>query len=65
MPNMCAIIFHFRAGTSIAVSSTLFAFVLIGRAAFVFPLANISNCLKARESTKIDFPRQVKIVACL
>ncbi|KAH7543122.1 hypothetical protein FEM48_Zijuj02G0149700 [Ziziphus jujuba var. spinosa] len=46
------------AGTSIAVSSTLFALVLIGRAAFVFPLANIRNCLQTSDSTKIDFPRQ-------
>ncbi|XP_027367255.1 sodium/hydrogen exchanger 1-like isoform X1 [Abrus precatorius] len=45
-------------GTSVAVSSTLFALVLIGRAAFVFPIANITNCIKARESTKIEFRSQ-------
>ncbi|KAL2325468.1 hypothetical protein Fmac_024526 [Flemingia macrophylla] len=46
-------------GTSVAVSSTLFALVLIGRAAFVFPIANITNCIKKRESTKIEFRSQV------
>nr|KYP74393.1 Sodium/hydrogen exchanger 1 [Cajanus cajan] len=46
------------AGTSVAVSSTLFALVLIGRAAFVFPIANITNCIKRRESSKIEFRSQ-------
>lgn len=46
------------AGTSIAVSSTLFAFVLIGRAAFVFPIANLINCFTKRESTKVEFKQQ-------
>jgi len=46
-------------GTSVAVSSTLIALVLIGRAAFVFPIANIANCTKTRESTKIEFRSQV------
>ncbi|KAK4596024.1 hypothetical protein RGQ29_014202 [Quercus rubra] len=41
-------------GTSIAVSSTLFALVLVGRAAFVFPIANITNYIKKRLSTKIE-----------
>ncbi|KAJ1387465.1 Cation/H+ exchanger [Sesbania bispinosa] len=45
-------------GTSVAVSSTLIALVLIGRAAFVFPIANIKNCIKTRESTKIEFRSQ-------
>ncbi|XP_062003062.1 sodium/hydrogen exchanger 1-like isoform X2 [Rosa rugosa] len=45
-------------GTSIGVSSILFALVLIGRAAFIFPIANISNCCKKRESTKIKFRQQ-------
>ncbi|KAL2325469.1 hypothetical protein Fmac_024527 [Flemingia macrophylla] len=49
------------AGTSVAVSSTLFALVLIGRAAFVFPIANIKNCMKTRESTKIEFRSQFSI----
>ncbi|XP_057512470.1 sodium/hydrogen exchanger 1-like [Actinidia eriantha] len=46
------------AGTFIAVSSTLFALVLVGRAAFVYPLANISNCLKRRDSDKIILKQQ-------
>lgn len=46
------------AGTSIAVSSSLFALVLIGRAAFVFPLANIKNCIQNRNSPKIEFRQQ-------
>ncbi|KAG2695466.1 hypothetical protein I3760_07G013700 [Carya illinoinensis] len=46
------------AGTSIAVSSTLFALVLIGRAAFVFPISNITNCVKKRNNTKIEFRQQ-------
>lgn len=46
-------------GTSVAVSSTLISLVLIGRAAFVFPIANIANCFKTRESTKIEFRSQV------
>ncbi|PNY08277.1 Na+/H+ exchanger 1 [Trifolium pratense] len=45
-------------GTSVAVSSTLIALVLIGRAAFVFPIANLANCTKTRESTKIEFRSQ-------
>lgn len=49
----------FSAGTSIAVSSTLFALVLIGRAAFVFPISNITNCVKKRNNTKIEFRQQV------
>ncbi|XP_044470105.1 sodium/hydrogen exchanger 1-like isoform X1 [Mangifera indica] len=46
------------AGTSIAVSATLFGLVLIGRAAFVFPLANIMNCVTKRSSAKIEFRQQ-------
>ncbi|KAK3031598.1 hypothetical protein RJ639_035604 [Escallonia herrerae] len=46
------------AGTSLAVSSTLFALVLIGRAAFVYPLANISNCIKRRDGDKIELRKQ-------
>ncbi|KAM7511810.1 hypothetical protein LguiB_010685 [Lonicera macranthoides] len=47
------------AGTSIAVSAILFGLVLIGRAAFVYPLATLSNCLKRRDSDKIVFCKQV------
>ncbi|KAK9919741.1 hypothetical protein M0R45_028321 [Rubus argutus] len=45
-------------GTSVGVSSMLFALVLIGRAAFIFPIANISNCFKKRENKKIEFRSQ-------
>ncbi|KAF8401609.1 hypothetical protein HHK36_012555 [Tetracentron sinense] len=46
------------AGTSIAVSSTLFALVLVGRAAFIFPLANIANWFGKRNNTKIELRQQ-------
>ncbi|KAI9187420.1 hypothetical protein LWI28_027944 [Acer negundo] len=49
---------HASAGTSIAVSSTLFGLVLLGRAAFVFPLANIKNLVGKRDGTKIKFRQQ-------
>ncbi|RDX61394.1 Sodium/hydrogen exchanger 2, partial [Mucuna pruriens] len=45
-------------GALVAISSMLFALVLIGRAAFVFPIANIKNCIKTKESTKIEFRSQ-------
>jgi len=44
------------------VSSTLFALVLIGRAAFVFPIAYIKNRINTRENTRIEFRSQVIIV---
>ncbi|XVF31286.1 hypothetical protein REPUB_Repub16aG0132800 [Reevesia pubescens] len=46
------------AGTSVAVSSTLLALVLVGRAAFVYPLANFINCIRRRDSSKIEFRQQ-------
>ncbi|XP_077240630.1 sodium/hydrogen exchanger 1-like isoform X1 [Tasmannia lanceolata] len=46
------------AGTSIAASGGLLILVLIGRAAFVFPLASISICCKSRFSTAIDLRQQ-------
>lgn len=49
----------FSPGTSVAVSSALFALVLVGRAAFVFPISNLTNCMKKRDSTKIEFKQQV------
>ncbi|KAE8675363.1 Sodium/hydrogen exchanger 2 [Hibiscus syriacus] len=46
------------AGTFVAVSSTLFALVLVGRAAFVYPLANFINCTKKQGSSNIEFRQQ-------
>uniref|UniRef100_A0A5B6YU39 Putative sodium/hydrogen exchanger 1 n=1 Tax=Davidia involucrata TaxID=16924 RepID=A0A5B6YU39_DAVIN len=46
------------AGTSVAVSATLFTMVLVGRAAFIYPLANISNWLKSRDGVKIELRQQ-------
>ncbi|WVY96105.1 hypothetical protein V8G54_028256 [Vigna mungo] len=46
------------AGISVAVSSTLFALVLIGRAAFVFPIAYIKNRINTRENTRLEFRSQ-------
>ena len=37
------------------------ALVLIGRAAFVFPLANVLNWLKKRDDQKIEFRKQVHL----
>ncbi|KAI9099115.1 hypothetical protein K1719_024882 [Acacia pycnantha] len=48
-------------GTSIAISSTFLALVLVGRAIFVFPISNIKNCIKTRESSKIEFQSQFVI----
>ncbi|XP_058077853.1 sodium/hydrogen exchanger 1-like isoform X2 [Magnolia sinica] len=45
-------------GTSAAVSATLLTLVLIGRAAFVYPLAIIANCFKTRVSTIVDLRQQ-------
>nr|ADD70241.1 Na/H antiporter [Bruguiera gymnorhiza] len=48
-------------GTSIAVSSVLLALVLIGRAAFVFPLSFISNLSKKSTNEKIGIKQQIII----
>nr|APZ74288.1 sodium-hydrogen antiporter [Rhizophora apiculata] len=48
-------------GTSIAVSSVLLALVLIGRAAFVFPLSFVSNLSKKSANEKIGFKQQIII----
>ncbi|KAK8633701.1 hypothetical protein V6N13_014540 [Hibiscus sabdariffa] len=46
------------AGTFVAVSTTLFALVLVGRAAFVYPLANFNTCIRKRGSSNIEFRQQ-------
>ncbi|KAL9235070.1 hypothetical protein vseg_009866 [Gypsophila vaccaria] len=46
------------AGTFFAVSSAMLALVLVGRAAFVFPLASIYSYMKKREEHKIEFRKQ-------
>ncbi|KAK9161455.1 hypothetical protein Syun_007796 [Stephania yunnanensis] len=48
-------------GESIAVSSILLGLVLIGRAAFVFPLSFLSNLAKRNPSEKIEFKQQITI----
>ncbi|KAI9195746.1 hypothetical protein LWI28_017698 [Acer negundo] len=48
-------------GKSIGVSAILLGLVLVGRAAFVFPLSFISNLTKKSHSEKIDFKQQVTI----
>ncbi|KAJ8760735.1 hypothetical protein K2173_017843 [Erythroxylum novogranatense] len=47
--------------TSGAVSSILLALVLLGRAAFVFPLSFISNLSKKTSTDKIDIKQQIVI----
>lgn len=48
-------------GTSVAVSSVLLALVLVGRAAFVFPLSLLSNLAKKNPTERISFRQQVII----
>ncbi|KAJ7978050.1 Sodium/hydrogen exchanger [Quillaja saponaria] len=48
-------------GTSVAVSSVLLALVLVGRAAFVFPLSFLSNLTKKSPDLKISIRQQVII----
>ncbi|MFS7928567.1 putative cation/H+ exchanger, cation/H+ exchanger, CPA1 family, sodium/solute symporter superfamily [Helianthus anomalus] len=48
-------------GTSVEVSAILLGFVLVGRAAFVFPLSFLSNLTKKAQHEKIDFRQQVLI----
>ncbi|KAI5650665.1 hypothetical protein M9H77_36670 [Catharanthus roseus] len=47
--------------TSVIVSSILLGLVLVGRAAFVFPLSFLSNLTKKSPEEKIDFKQQVTI----
>lgn len=51
-----------RPGTSVAVSSILLGLILVGRAAFVFPLSFLSNLSKKTQNEKIGFKQQVSIV---
>ncbi|KAG2407185.1 Sodium/hydrogen exchanger 2 Na(+)/H(+) exchanger 2 [Vigna angularis] len=46
---------------SIGVSSLLLALILVGRAAFVFPLSFLSNLFKKSQSEKIELKQQVTI----
>ncbi|WOL11975.1 sodium/hydrogen exchanger 2-like [Canna indica] len=48
-------------GTSIGVSSIILCLVLVGRAAFVFPLSFLSNLTKKSPNEKISFKQQVTI----
>ncbi|CAH2054840.1 unnamed protein product [Thlaspi arvense] len=48
-------------GQSIGVSSILLGLILLGRAAFVFPLSFLSNLTKSSPDEKIDWKKQVTI----
>ncbi|XAR57135.1 hypothetical protein NMG60_11025167 [Bertholletia excelsa] len=48
-------------GTSAGVSSILLGLILVGRAAFVFPLSCLSNLTKKSPYEKIDIKQQVTI----
>ncbi|NP_001265892.1 Sodium/hydrogen exchanger 2-like [Cicer arietinum] len=48
-------------GTSVAASSVLLGLILLGRAAFVFPLSFLSNLTKKSPYEKISFRQQVII----
>ncbi|KAK1584662.1 hypothetical protein Q3G72_035004 [Acer saccharum] len=48
-------------GTSVAVSSVLMALIMVGRAAFVFPLSFLSNLAKKSQAEKISIKQQVVI----
>nr|ALP46549.1 vacuoloar Na+/H+ antiporter 4 [Eschscholzia californica] len=48
-------------GKSIGVSSILLGLVLVGRAAFVFPLSFLSNLTKKVQGEKITFNQQITI----
>ncbi|KAL0005739.1 hypothetical protein SO802_013300 [Lithocarpus litseifolius] len=48
-------------GTSVAVSSILIVLIMVGRAAFVFPLSFVINLFKKNQSDKISLRKQVVI----
>ncbi|KAL8166414.1 hypothetical protein V2J09_007913 [Rumex salicifolius] len=52
---------HDSPGTSVAVSSILLCLVMVGRAAFVFPLSFLTNLSKKSSSEKISFRQQIII----
>ncbi|KAI3469449.1 hypothetical protein Pfo_026112 [Paulownia fortunei] len=47
--------------TSVSVSATLLGLILVGRAAFVFPLSFLSNLTKKFPTEKIGFKQQITI----
>ncbi|XP_051127843.1 sodium/hydrogen exchanger 1-like [Andrographis paniculata] len=47
--------------TSVSVSATILGLILVGRAAFVFPLSFLSNLTKKLPHQKIDFKQQITI----
>ncbi|EMS50003.1 Sodium/hydrogen exchanger 2 [Triticum urartu] len=53
------IIFNAGPGKSIGISSILLGLVLVGRAAFVFPLSFLSNLTKKTELEKISWRQQL------
>ena len=50
-------------GTSFAVSSILIALLMLGRAAFVFPLSFLPNLAKKNQSEKINFKMQLYVAS--
>ncbi|KAK8585799.1 hypothetical protein V6N13_050770 [Hibiscus sabdariffa] len=48
-------------GKSVGVSSILLGLILVGRAAFVFPLSFVSNLMKKAPYEKIGFKQQITI----
>ena len=53
--------FGFSPGKSIGVSSILLGLVLVGRAAFVFPLSSLSNLTKKFSHEKLNLEQQVRL----
>lgn len=51
-------------GISVQVSSILLGLVMVGRAAFVFPLSFLSNLTKKSPEEKIGFNKQVCVNNC-
>ena len=49
-------------GTSVAVSSILIVLIMVGRAAFVFPLSFLINLFKKNQSEKLSLRKQVCVL---